>query len=187
MSGHWLALYTFAQFKTRADEPVNDPFFSSEPGIWAAMERSDGFIARAGYEDEAGTELWGDQVFPKYWSDTGDGWAPSTISLWQDLESALAAVYRGAHGKILRLGPLFHDAIDYPPYVLWWVPVGHKPDWAEAVEHLERLGDDGPTAAAFTFKTAFDPAGRPLAVDSEKTRRIAGHNQQRADLPKAIQ
>ncbi len=188
MSEHWLALYTFAQFRTRADDPANDDFFSNEAAIWAAMERADGFIARAGYEDEPGTDLWGEQVFPKYWEDNGDGWAPSTISLWQDLEAALAAVYRGPHAQILRLGHLFvKEAVDYPPYVLWWVPQDHRPDWEEAVERHELLGDNGPSATAFTFKNAFDPQGDPLVVDAKRSREIADHNRLRVNLPKTVQ
>lgn len=188
MFGHWLALYTFAQFRTRADDPSNDAFFANEPAVWAAMERAEGFIARSGYEDEPGTQSWGEQVFPKYWVDNGDGWAPSTISLWQDLESALAAVYRGPHAEILRLGHLFvKDAEDYPAYALWWVPENHQPDWNEAVEHHELLGDNGPCPAAFTFKVAFDPRGHELIVDGTRSKEIAERNRFRADLPKAVQ
>lgn len=188
MSGYWLAVYTFAQFRTRADDPSNDDFFEHEPSIWAAMERAEGFIARSGYEDEPGPDSWGEQVFPKYWQDNGDGWAPSTISLWHDLESALAAIYRGPHADILRLGHLFvKEAIDYPPYVLWWVENGHQPDWDEAVERLELLGDNGPSAAAFTFKSAFDADGRTVSVDGGRSRDIAQRNLLTAELPKSVQ
>ncbi len=188
MTGHWLALYTFGQFRTRADHPSVDPFHAAEPGVWAAMERSEGFIARSGYEDEPGPESWGEQVFPKYWVDNGDGWAPSIVSLWQSLEAALAAVYRGLHADILRKAPSFmQDKPDYPPYVLWWVPAGHTPDWSEAVERLEHLGDNGPSAFAFSFKAAFDPSGNPATVDGELSREIAERNRRTADLPKAVQ
>ncbi len=188
MSGYWLALYTFAQFRKPADDPANEDYFNIEPAIWAAMERAEGFIARAAYDDEPGAEDWGEQVFPKYWSDNGDGWAPSTVSLWQDLESALAAVYRGPHAEILRLGPLFmQEAEDYPAYALWWVPENHQPDWEEAVERHEQLGDNGPSPDAFTFKAAFDPHGKSVTVDTAKSREIAERNQLRADLPKAVQ
>lgn len=187
MSGHWLAVYTFAQFKTRADDPVNDEFFNNEPSVLAAMERAEGYVARSGYEDDPGPESWGEQVFPKYWVDNGDGWAPSTISLWEDLETALAAVYRGLHGEILRLGPLFKTADDYPPYVLWWVPRDRQPDWDEAVERLEHLGDNGPSPDAFTFKAAFDPSGHTVNVDGKKTRAIAERNRLRANAPRAVQ
>lgn len=188
MSGHWLALYTFAQFRRPAEDKVNDAFFESEPSVWSAMERSEGFVARSGYADEPGPESWGEQVFPKYWTDNGDGWAPSTISLWQDLECALAAVYRGLHGEALRLGPLFTKTEPpYPGYVLWWVSGDHLPDWAEAVERLEALGDGGPSPDAFSFKTAFDPFGQPVQPDSKRVRTIAEQNGLRADPPRSVQ
>jgi len=188
MSGHRLALYTFGQFRMRADHPDVEPFHEAEPGVWAAMERAEGFIAHSGYEDEPGPDSWGEQVFPKYWQDNGDGWAPSTISLWQDLETALAAVYRGIHADILRQGERFmRDDPDYPGYVLWWVAEDHRPDWTEAVGRLERLGDEGPSPDAFTFKAAFDPAGQPLSADGAAARRIAERNRLRADAPKAVQ
>lgn len=188
MIDHWLALYTFGQFRYRADHPDVEVFHTAEPGVWAAMERAEGFIARSGYEDEPGPESWGEQVFPKYWTDNGDGWAPSTISLWQNLESALAAVYRGPHAEILRKGPDFmQETAAYPPYVLWWVPEGHQPDWVEAVERHEHLGDNGPTARAFTFRSAFDPAGNPVTANGARSRQIADRNRLRPDMPKAIQ
>ena len=127
-------------------------------------------------------------MFPKYWTDNGDGWAPSTISLWQDLETALAAVYRGAHADILRLGHHFvKETCDYPAYVLWWVSQDRQPDWLEAVERHELLGDNGPSPDAFTFKTAFDASGKPLMVDAARSKEIAQRNRLRADLPKAVQ
>jgi len=36
--------------------------------------------------------------------------------------------------------------------VLWWVPAGHRPDFAEAHAKLQQLRANGPTADAFTFK-----------------------------------
>ena len=188
MSGHWLALYTFAQFRKPAEDTANDDFFSNEPAIWTAMERAEGFIARSGYDGDPGPESWGEQVFPKYWVDNGDGWAPSTISLWQDLETALAAVYRGPHAEILKLGHLFvKEAEDYPAYVLWWVRENHQPDWVEAVERHELLGDNGPSVDAFTFKRAFNPDGKPLVVNAANSREIAERNRLRAAPPKGLQ
>lgn len=188
MQGHWLAIYVFGQFRTRADHPAVEPFHAAEPAVWAAMERAEGFIARSGYEDEPGPDSWGEQVFPKYFRDNGDGCAPSIISLWQDLESALAAVYRGPHAEILRKGPDFmQETSDYPAYVLWWVPADHQPDWLEAVERFEHLGDNGPSPQAFTFKNAFGPDGKPVTADGRLAREIAERNQLRAEPPRAVQ
>lgn len=188
MSGHWLAIYAFGQFRTRADHPNVDIFHSEEPRVWAAMERAEGFIARSGYEDEPGPESWGEQVYPKYWRDNGDGWAPSIISLWQDLECALAAVYKGPHAEILREGPKFmQDHTDYPAYVLWWVPKNHQPDWDEAVDRFELLGDEGPSPDAFTFKVAFDPAGNAVTANGTTARQIAERNRLTAVAPRSVQ
>ncbi len=144
MSCFRLSLYTFAQFRTRAEDPVNDAFFANEPDVWSALERAEGFIARSGYDGDPGPDSWGPQVFPKYWTDNGDGWAPSTVSIWQDLETALAAIYRGPHADIMKIGHLFvKEASSYPPYVLWWTDDGHTPDWREAVERHEMLGTEG--------------------------------------------
>ncbi|WP_269583699.1 DUF3291 domain-containing protein [Roseibium sp. Sym1] len=188
MTGYRLALYTFGQFRTRADHPDVDIFHAEEPRVWAAMERAEGFIARSGYDDEPGPDSWGEQVYPRYWQDNGDGWAPSIISIWQDLETAMAAVYRGPHAEILREGPKFmQEDTDYPAYVLWWVPDTHQPDWEEAVERFELLGDTGPSPEAFSFKAAFDPAGKPVTANSDLARQIAERNRLRAEAPKAVQ
>jgi hypothetical protein len=48
--------------------------------------------------------------------------------------------------------------------VLWWVPAGHIPTADEALDRLDRLRREGPTPAAFTFRTPFEPG--PL-VDAE--------------------
>jgi hypothetical protein len=43
---------------------------------------------------------------------------------------------------------------------LWWVPAGHRPTVAEAVERLEYLQSHGPSAYAFTFREPYDPWGQ---------------------------
>ena len=45
---------------------------------------------------------------------------------------------------------------------MWWVPAGHRPSVAEAVERLAHLEQHGPTPIAFGFATAFSPDGQPI-------------------------
>jgi hypothetical protein len=45
--------------------------------------------------------------------------------------------------------------------VLWWVPRGHRPTVAEAMERLEALKRQGPHAEAFTFRQTFPPPDAP--------------------------
>src|SRR5262245_42473400 len=69
-----------------------------------AAESSDGFIARSGYDGEPGPESCGKQVFPRFYVERGDGWSPSTLSLWRDLELPMAFTYAGIHAEAMRYG-----------------------------------------------------------------------------------
>jgi len=176
-----LAAYTFNQFLDRYESPRVQGFRDAEPGAFAAMDRAEGLIGRSGYDGEAGPASWGTQVFPKYWVDNGDGFAPSTLSVWRLIEALMAATYHGAHGNAFRKGADWHvRPTPFPAYVVWWVPEDHRPDWAEAVERLEHLGDQGPTPGAFTFKTAFSPEGAPYRPDTGEIKRLAAANAAKA-------
>ena len=85
MSGQRLALYTFGVFRERADEPVNDGFRVRNDVNLSAVEISEGFIARSGYEGDPGPASWGVQTYPRFYVERGDGWSPSTLSLWENM------------------------------------------------------------------------------------------------------
>jgi len=44
---------------------------------------------------------------------------------------------------------------------LWWVPAGHHPSVDEALARLQLLDLDGPTQAAFGFKSRFPAPACP--------------------------
>ncbi|WP_417666496.1 DUF3291 domain-containing protein [Roseibium sp.] len=174
MTGYQLAAYTFGQFLDRADSPRIKGFFDLEPSVVAQLEASPGFIARSGYVGEEGPDSWGIQVFPRFWVDNGDGWAPSTLSLWTDLDHLAAATYHGLHGDAYKRGREWNiPPEDWPGYVLWWAPDGHRPNWREAVERHEHLADHGPTSHAFNFKQPFAPDGKATRLDIKRIKSIA--------------
>jgi hypothetical protein len=48
---------------------------------------------------------------------------------------------------------------------LWWVPVGHRPSVAEAMERIALVREHGPGPEAFTFRTTFPaPVGAAAQV-----------------------
>lgn len=170
-----LALYTFGQFIHPSDHPANQGFHDRNDANLAAVDRAQGMIERSGYEGDPGPECWGPQVFPRFWSDLhGDGWAPSTLSLWRDTESIWAYTYSGLHAEALARGRDWFRKGDWPPLAMWWTD--HRPDWAEAVRRHEHLQDHGPSPLAFGFRQAFDAEGRPCAVDRKRIREIADLN-----------
>ena len=121
--------------------------------------------------DEPGPESWGEQVYPRFYVERGDGWSPSTLSLWRDLTALMAFSYGGIHAEAMRHGREWFVKPTWPGYALWWVARDHTPDWAEGVKRLEFLHDNGPSPFAFDFKTPFDADGNPISIDREMVKR----------------
>jgi len=83
------------------------------------------------------------------------------MSVWTDADSLRKFVYRSAHADILRRRREWFEKMSEAIMVLWWVPRGHRPAVAEAIERLEQLRRHGPHAAAFTFRETYPPPDAP--------------------------
>lgn len=77
---HHLAIYNFNNFRVASSDPINQGFHDRNDLNFRAAEVSEGFVARSGYEGEEGPSSWGPQVFPRFYIENGDGWAPSSLS-----------------------------------------------------------------------------------------------------------
>lgn len=75
--------------------------------------------------------------------------------VWRDAAALMSFVYRSAHSPIMRRRREWFDSMREAYMVLWWVPAGHRPTEAEAIDRLEKLRQHGPSAAAFTFRDQF--------------------------------
>ena len=173
--GKNVALYTFGVFAAPSEDPINDGFHERNDPILAAVDQAPGLIARSGYDDEPGPPCWGEQVFPEFYIEKGDGWSPSTLSLWTDLESAFAFSYNGLHAEALAHGRDWMVRPKWPPYALWWVADGHQPDWQEAVARHRQLHETGPTPFSFNFKSPFDGSDQVTQIDRDRVKAIAAN------------
>ena len=172
-----LALYTFGVFIKPAQHSDNNGFHELNDRIFPLVDNAAGFVRRSGYHDEPGPVSWGEQVFPRFYDEKGDGWSPSTLSLWRDIEAAMAFSYFGLHAVALNRGHGWFVKPYWPPYAVWWVGCDHSPSWAEAVQRHEELHKTGPTASAFNFKKPFNANGAPISADRS---RIAAYVKQNA-------
>ncbi len=175
MSAKRLALYTFGILKEPEESPTNIGFVTRNENNFQAAEMSEGFIARSGYDDNPGPQSWGAHLYPRFYKGD-DAHSPSTLSLWQDLASAMAFSFSGIHAEAMRHGHEWFVKREWPGYALWWVDENHQPDWAEAVVRHEHLHDHGPSPFAFTFKQAFDAGGKPTIIDKERLKRLIAAN-----------
>lgn len=155
-------------------EPMGHPrvqgFMDRFEAVFASAEGSDGFIDRSRRtEYPAGAHSWGPIVAPKCHAQIDDPMRlPSTLSLWDDLESVAAYAYRGTHGEAMAKRREWFLDSDAPTYVAWWVEDGHTPDWTEAGERMDHLHEHGPTPFAFDFKSPFDVSGNAVSVERDK-------------------
>ena len=174
--GFHLAMYNFGLHVASYDAPEVRGFLLREPLNFAAAAMSDGFVGRSGYDGEPGPESWGAQVFPRFIEGSGHDSGPSSLSLWQDIESLMAFSYAGVHAEALRNARNWNTRNDWPPLVLWWLEAGSRPDWEQAVEKLEWLHDHGSGPQAFTFKQPFGADGQPWQIDRDRVKALVEAN-----------
>jgi uncharacterized protein DUF3291 len=159
MSQYELAQLNIAVMKEPLDSPRMADFVANLERINALAESSPGFVWRLKTEEGDATALrpLGDQTLVN-------------MSVWKDVASLNQYVYKSAHVEIMRRRKEWFDRMREASIVLWWVPQGHRPSVLQAIERLELLRANGPSADAFTFRHAFPPpddAAQPLSFGDE--------------------
>lgn len=176
-----LAFMTFSILKAPYGDRLVQEFDDRTPDTFAEAEASDGFIDRAkpveiiswktNYQNDWGA--WGPFAVPRFYDGgicSGNSYQAQTLSIWQDLYSVWAFAYRNSHhASALKKSANWFGKQDWPIYVAWWIPASHQPTWPEACAKLEHLHDNGPTAEAFTLKSAFDSNGQACRVSKSST------------------
>jgi hypothetical protein len=142
MSAFELAQLNIGVIKGPMDSPVMAEFAAALERINALADSSPGFVWRLQTEDGDATAL------RPFENDR----TLVNMSVWRDIESLSAYVYKSGHVEIMRRRREWFERMDQASLVLWWVPRGHRPSVSDAIEKLEMLRAKGPTAAAFTFR-----------------------------------
>jgi hypothetical protein len=146
MSNYELAQLNIAVMKEPLESPRMADFVANLERINALAENSPGFVWRLETDDGDATAL----------RPLGDSTLVN-MSVWRDVAALNEYVYRSAHVEIMRRRKEWFDRMSEAHMVLWWVRRGHRPTVAEAIEKLDLLRRQGPSAAAFTFRHAFPP------------------------------
>lgn len=145
-----LAQLNVARLLHPLDHPALASFVDNLAPVNASADAANGFVWRLQEEsgDATGLRPFGDDMIVN-------------LSVWDDLESLRGYVFGNAHSAILRRRREYFVPMDQPHVVAWWVPFGHRPGLAEAEDRLSHLAEHGPTAYAFTLRTAFPPDEGP--------------------------
>jgi hypothetical protein len=153
MSADWqLAQVNIGRLRAPVDHPMIKDFVDNLDPVNAQAEASPGFVWRLTGDGNNATDL----------APYEDPLIAINMSVWTDIPSLGAFVYRGDHVQIMRRRREWFEHMDVF-MVLWWVPAGHRPTIDEAKARLALLEQHGPTPAAFTFKVPFpSPDATPV-------------------------
>ncbi len=150
-----LAQLNIAKAKYPLDAPEIAEFVENLDPINALAEASAGFIWRLKDDSGNATNI----------SAMADPDMLVNMSVWEDIDSLKEFMYRTHHKEFLRRKKEWFHRLTEDTYVLWWVPVGHTPTVAEAMERLLYLRQHGETPYAFTFRNSFQSV-EALRVDN---------------------
>jgi heme-degrading monooxygenase HmoA len=125
-----------AQARWAADRPEMADFYAQVPAINALADTSPGFVWRL-------TE------------DAGDPSFLVNLSVWESPEALREFAYNSAHRGVFADRARWFEKPTQPSQVLWWIPEGHRPGYAEGWAKLAQLRATRPGPEAFTFAVLF--------------------------------
>ena len=145
-----LAQVNIGRLKAPIDTPETAGFADALDEVNALADGWPGFVWRLQTEEGNATALrpFGD-----------DDSILVNLSVWTSIEALADYVYRSEHTAYLRRRREWFGRMDAPITTMWWVPAGHRPTVAEAVQRLAHLTAHGSTPHAFTFRQPFAPDG----------------------------
>lgn len=141
-----LAQANIARMRAPLDDPLMEGFAARLEPLNALADSSPGFVWRLQTEEGDATSV---QAFD-------DELILFNLSVWESIEALDAYVYRSNHVAAVQKRAEWFERPTKSPLVLWWIDAGHIPTEAEAQERFDLLWQNGPTPAAFTFRTRFD-------------------------------
>jgi hypothetical protein len=113
------------------------------------------------------------------------------MSVWESVEALKQYAYGGNHVEAFRARAQWFERPSQAHLAMWWIPAGHVPTIAEALERLEFRRRRGDTEAAFAFTRPFPepaaPEAEPVAppVDLDGRTFFTGSNTANGDADAA--
>ncbi|WP_153456270.1 DUF3291 domain-containing protein [Streptomyces smaragdinus] len=153
MTSYQLAQVNIGRIVGPLDGPELSGFVAQLPEINALADNSPGFVWRM--VDEDGADATG------FRPDDSDGMLLINCSVWESVEALRAYVYHSDHLRVLSRRREWFHRMPEAHQALWWVPAGHRPSIAEAMERVALVRERGSGPEAFTFR---DPYPAPTVT-----------------------
>ena len=141
----YLAQINIAKMLGPIDSEIMADFVANLDNINQLAESSNGFAWRLKDDTNNATSI---KIFD-------DDFLIVNMSVWKDLESLFDFVYKSNHVEIFKHRKEWFEKMQDMHMALWFVPAGHQPGVAEAIERLQYLRNNGETPYSFSFKKRF--------------------------------
>lgn len=153
MTGFHLAQVNIGRLVAPLTGPELADFVAQLPEINALADGSPGFVWRM--VDDAGEDATG------FRPDDSDDMLLINCSVWESVEALKNFTYHSDHLRVLSRRREWFHRITEAHQALWWVPAGHRPSVAEAMDRVAHIREHGSGPEAFTFR---DPHPAPTAA-----------------------
>ncbi len=134
-----LAQFNIGRMTYDLDDPRMADFIRGIDMLNRIADQSDGFIWK--YETGVGGVVEG--------AVDGDPRMLVNLTVWENLETLQHFVWNTLHKHFLKRKADWFNALDRANFVMWWIPIGHRPTLDEAQDKLALLRAEGPSEKAF--------------------------------------
>lgn len=138
--GHHLAELNVGRLKADVGDPLVAEFIDNIDRINGLGKRMPGFVWMLEGSGSPGATSHAIAGDPRY--------VPN-LTVWEDVDSLRRFVWDTVHGQFFAKRQEWFEVLEAQHFVMWWVPVGHRPTLAEALERLELRRTSGDSENAF--------------------------------------
>lgn len=137
-----LAELNIGRLLAPVDDPLVKEFMDNLDRVNGLGKRMPGFVWMSEGSGEPGTGNTENSL-------GDDPQLVFNLTVWEDLPSLEAFVYKTIHAKFMDRKAEWFEVLDQQHFVMWWVEEGHQPTRNEALAVLDDFRTNGPSERAF--------------------------------------
>ncbi len=143
--GYHLAELNVGRLVSDTDDPRVAEFMAALDRINGLGKRMPGFVWMMEGSGEPGTGNTESKI-------GGDPRYVANLTVWEDVETLEQFVWNTVHRQFYERRQEWFEVLGEMHFVMWWVPVGHRPTLDEALERLEMRRSNGDSDEAFGWE-----------------------------------
>ena len=153
--GTHLAELNVGRLVAPTDDPRVAEFMAALDDINGLGKRMPGFVWMMEGSGEPGTGNTETKI-------GGDARFIANLTVWENAETLENFVFNTLHRRFYERRREWFEVLGEMHFVMWWVPVGHKPSLEEALARLADLQANGDTDQAFGWSYLKEAQGMQI-------------------------